>query len=272
MKKLLMIVAMVGVIAMAGVAHAGTVYNYVSEGAVSTPDVTPPVSNTDLLNGLTPVVTGPAVGPHGSFGPIGVATDGLWGTANPDRVLYTGGVGDTTIWTYTLGAASNVSEVRVYSADNSPGNLGPRSAYDYDVEFLDAGDVQIGSTITVVSDYGGTLDAAGSGTAHVRGNVYNNPPDGGTLPDYNQTHYTQVADDAGFLATGVSKVRFTFRPIRNPGDDATYGLLATADGHTWVGEIDVFAAAADIEAPPVPEPAGLGLIGLALLAVRKRRS
>jgi len=263
-----MIVAMVGVIGMAGAAHAATVFNYAGEGVVNAPDATPPVSGADLLNGLTPAVTGPAVGPHGSFGPIGVATDGLWGTANPDRVLFTGAIGDTTIWTYTLGGASDIGEVRVYSADNAAGNLGPRSAYDYDVEFLDAGDVQIGSTITVVSGFGGTLDAAGSGTAHVRGNVYNNPPDGGALPDYNQTHYTQVLDDTGVLAAGVSKVRFTFRPIRNPGDDATYGLLATADGHTWVGEIDVFAG----HAAPIPEPAGLGLLGVALLAVRRKRS
>ena len=268
MKNALMIVAMVAVIGMAGAAHAGTVYNYVSEGVENTPadpDVTPPVSGADLLNGLTPVVTGTATIAGAPWGAIGVATDGLWGNAAGAKVLPLGAVGDTTIWTYTLGAASNVGEVRLYSADNNEGNIGARAAYDYDIEFLDAGGAQIGSTITVVSGYGGTLDAAGSGTGHVRGTQYS----AGNPPDFNQTHYTQVADDAGFLATGVSKVRFTLRPVRV--DDTGVATLATAIGHTWVSEIDVFADAADIAAP-IPEPAGLGLIGLALLAVRRRRS
>ena len=85
------------------------------------------------------------------------------------------------------------------------------------------------------------LDAAGSGTVHVRGNSY---PDGGSLPDYNQTHYTQVLDSGGVLASGVKKVHLAFRPPRNPNDDVTFGLLATAAGQTWITEIDVFEAEA----------------------------
>ena len=75
MRKLLMIVAMVAVIGMAGTAAAGIVYNYVGDGVQDGATVDPGVSSTDLLNGLTGVVTGQPA--HGISAPIGVVTDGL---------------------------------------------------------------------------------------------------------------------------------------------------------------------------------------------------
>ncbi len=272
MKKALMIVAMVGVIGLAGTAHAGTVYNYLGLGAEGAASVDPGVSNTDLLHNVIGVVTGQGKHPGvPTGGDIDVVTDGAYGDTHPFRFLpndTTPGSGAVSTWTFTLGSPANIGDVRVYGSDNVVNN-GPRTAYDYDLKFYDGSDVQIGSTITVVSGYDGTLDAAGSGTAHVRDNFY--PDAGPPLPDFNQTHYTQVLDDTGVLAAGVSKVSFTFRPVRgDPYWDAGLATLASSIGYTWVTEIDVFEGHA--VGGVIPEPAGLGLLGVALLAVRRNRS
>jgi len=56
---------------------------------------------------------------------------------------------------------------------------------------------------------------------------------------------------------------------RNLAETTTYAFYTfEGPGHSTIWD-DTFVTAA---APPIPEPAGLGLIGLALLAVRKRRS
>jgi len=236
----------IGMMVLVGIgqqAQAATVYNYCGLGAEGAADVNPGVSSTDLVNGITPTVTGTG---HGSFGGPGVVSDGVYLNTAAGRYLDISGLGSSNTFTFTLGTVSAVGEVRVYTADSGlGGNLGPRNAYDYDLRFLDSSDVQIGSTINVFSGYGGTLDAAGSGTAHVRGTVYS----AASPPDYNQTHYTQVLDSGGVLASGVKKVLLTFRPTRNPGDDATFGLVATADGSSWITEIDVFEAEAAAGTP-----------------------
>ncbi|NQT91616.1 MAG: PEP-CTERM sorting domain-containing protein, partial [Lentisphaerae bacterium] len=62
-----------------------------------------------------------------------------------------------------------------------------------------------------------------------------------------------------------SAVAFT-GPFANAAEGDPYGTYTL----TYLGGDDGFDVV--LEAPPVPEPAGLGLIGLALLAVRRRRS
>jgi len=71
------------------------------------------------------------------------------------------------------------------------------------------------------------------------------------------TEKVTISDDASpTLASGVRKIKF-FLP-----EDATGGQM-------FFVEWDVFAPAAD---GVIPEPAGLSLIGLALLSLRKKRN
>jgi len=87
-------------------------------------------------------------------------------------------------------------------------------------------------------------------------------------------HYTSIGD--------LNTVLWTVG-ARNGGGAAFDGSLADvrlynralSDGGVTVGQTaggDIAELFALKSAAPVPEPAGLGLIGLALLAVRRRRS
>ena len=81
------------------------------------------------------------------------------------------------------------------------------------------------------------------------GNLYVGDADGARVLEY-ETDGTFVAEHPMTDPKGLSY------------DPATYRLFVVHDSNTTV----------EVYQGPIPEPAGLGLVGLALLAVRKRRS
>jgi hypothetical protein len=197
-----------------------------------------PVSNGDLLNGLTPATTG-------TFGPLfgemfagtnpAILTDGAFGSANPNA---------DTAPPSTLAVQNGAT--LTYTFDTTANTLG--------------------YSLSAISTYGGWQD--GGRDRQTYDVLYSTVSDPATfLPlatvDFEPTNAGQpsntrveLTDPSGVLATSVKSLRFNFGVQEN--------------GQAGYREIDVVGAAVAI-----PEPASLGVLavaGLGLLARRRRAS
>ncbi|MEX2213814.1 MAG: LamG-like jellyroll fold domain-containing protein [Phycisphaeraceae bacterium] len=164
-----------------------------------------PVSNDDLLTGLTAVVTGtPVQARESTSGNVGVLTNGNFGTADkngaPGEIVT---IETGTILTYLLTGSPHgftIDQINTYSGWNDGG----RDEQDYVVQFAFADDP---STFVSVGD------------------VSFNP--GGTNPS---NLFVQLTNPLGGpLAQNVTGIRFIFDTLEN--------------GYVGFREIDVFGAA-----------------------------
>jgi VCBS repeat-containing protein len=170
-------------------------FTYVVGGAVGTPVVTTnssagtfPVSNTDLLQGLSPVVTGTALGgQEGTSSNPAILSNGTFGPAGlPDAaaLAQTVSISNNTTLTYTLNTLANplgydISQIHTYSGWRDNG----RDNQDYTVQYEQVGNPGVWVNFT------GTVSFT-PGT----------PPSG----------QVSITSPTGFIATGVSAVQFVF--------------------------------------------------------------
>jgi len=198
----------------AKVGNGPTVTNqYATTGA----GLAKPVSGSDLLEGIT-ATSSPSVGN------VGQLTDGLGSNDYGHRVL----PGDTTnIWTLTYdlglaaGESADIDEINVYSY-----NTDARRYVDFDVEYS--------------TDDGATW-------AYLFFGANNVPLGAGNVT------LTSLAESGGAeIATGVTDLRFTLRPVW------------ANNRHSALIEIDVVGTV-------VPEPSTLSLAAIGLLGWRRRR-
>lgn len=223
------------------VAASGVVmWALTSSAAVVTPGVNQSgvyaVSNSDLINGLTPVATGtygdiadPSDDAFSGTNP-GILTDGTFGGASPtNTTTLVAQAGDTV--TYTLNTAINTFGYTINSI-NTFGNWNDngRDNQDYTVTYTTVSSA-IPATIALVHYDPGTTG--------------NSPSD--TM--------VQIFDNSAVpLATGVKTITFTFNSQEN--------------GYAGYTEFDVLGAAT------TPEPASFGILGAGLTAfvLRRRRA
>ena len=266
MKKLLMIMAMVAVIGMTGTANAADILFDLEGSAV-------PANGADLQSGWAAATTDQGVSPHdfdgddedvrpsggGTSGAVtlsivGVGTNvGLWsrdrGTAatpqgvdNNDIPVPQGTYGD--MYRDFVGAAASASTSE--GMDLNFTGLTPNANYDVTVWAYDSGSNFLRTTSWGVTG-GPTVNIAFDGD---NGGFPGPDPNTNLLTSY-AANFSGTADGAGALTVE--------------------GRYATG---SFVGVMASGIRLTSEEAPPdpVPEPAGLGLIGLALLAVRRKRS
>ena len=242
MRWAMMIVAMVAVIAMAGVADAGYVY-LVDIGTATSPVATATEFRDDPTGGVPgltgsepvdPLDSGSGPGPHTSAGGIVVDFGGAHDAYYPGA-----------------GEIPAMGNLRVDWSDRLRGN-------------------------TTVSIRNVALDPSTECTLYLWGNIdgfswgpqwYQN----GTFTPINNADVTFASTAAveKFLAVNFttsaawddvnSTIQFTWGP-----GTPTSSLYQTLNGFAITGP----GGAAE---PVIPEPAGLGLLGVALLAVRRKR-
>ena len=220
MKKLMMIVAMVAVIAMAGVANAenlaqdptATVYHagYDAGGGSETKGTYPVFNDGDV-----------ATGDYWAVDPNNAAIV-MWSSpvANVNQIVFHGSVWSNGGWWGTSGSLTDI--------------IAPTVQYT-----TDAGTTWVPAT-GVTDDYVATVDP---------------------LVPFTGTE--------GLL---YGPATFDFDALGAVDGVRLYGSSGgNVGGEGWVRihEIEVYAQASG---GVIPEPAGLGLIGLALLAARRRRS
>ena len=168
----------------------------------------------------------------------------ILGAGNPDVVLNDGLHGYRS-GAAALGASSNPVWTLTYSLN---GGHDIDSIVTHSAAEDNRGDQDFEVLLETVGDPGNFVSL---GQFTHKG--WGAPFDGDTTGHWKVT----VEDDGGAaIGTNVSAIRFAF----------SNGVVAP----TFFSEIDVFEAGGN--GGEVPEPAGLGVIGLALLAVRKRRS
>ena len=228
MTKLLMIMAMVAVIAMAGVANAG-------------------VYLVDIVVGASPVATAADFTTGGVTGlvgtePVDTLDSGLgaatYATAGGIDVTFGGTHFENTGTWGTLSAPQDLLRDFVYGYPNAaPMN------------------VSIGNI---------DLDPSSNYTLYLWGNL------SGVVAD--DSIFTPVNGDVTFASLTPTQaylaVDFTTNAAWNDTSD-TIDLIWDSAASLW-NNFNGFAIVGGAE--PIPEPAGLGLIGLALLAVRRKRS
>ena len=195
------------------------------------------VSNTDLINGLTPSSFGGDFAAVEFSGGLTVMNDGVFGVITepggaPDRThgalgLGGGGAGTGTFVTYTLGSSPfgyNISSVFAYGGWNDDG----RDQQLYTFSYSLIGD----SSFTTVAT------------------VNFNPVVG---PDHQTANRSILLESSlNYLAMGVDAVRFDFP-------------AGVENGYTGYAELDVLGV------PTVPEPGSVMLSGIGLAALGARR-
>ena len=225
MKKALMIMAMVGVIGMAGVANAaGT---NLQDGTA-----TVYAASYDAGGGSEVKASYTVNGPPLDDGDVNTGDYAALGVNNAAIVM----------WDNPVHTVANVNQIVFYGHVFGNGGW-----------FGEAPDLAsiVAPTVQYTTDGGTTwLNATG------------------------QTDDYVAVVDAVHPADGVyGPATFDFDALGAVDGVRLYGRAAgqaawNGQGFVRVQEIEVYAAAG----APIPEPAGLGLIGLALLAVRRRRS
>ncbi len=151
---------------------------------------------------------------------------------------------------YDLGGPSRIDAINVFTGNN--GGDG-RIFHTYTVEFSTDGSTW-SSPVYVQSHPSGTLNnGANNGYTHV---------------------LTQLTDDAGALASGVTSLRFDFYSVDNTGGE----MRDPYDGvNPFTGSDDGLSAAFvsplvwEIDVVGVPEPTTIGLLGLGLIGFLRRR-
>lgn len=207
-------------------------------GSTFTPSYS--VSNTDLINGLTPSFFSGNFAAVELAGGLPVLNDGVYGTITepggaPDRThgafaLAGGGSGTGTSVIYTLGANSlgyNISSIFAYGGWNDGG----RDQQLYTVSYSRTGDP---SFITLAT-------------------VNYNPVVGPNVQTANRSILLETSQP--YLALGVDQVRFDFP-------------AGVENDYTGYAELDVMGVAA------VPEPGSMVMLafgGLLTLGARRRR-
>ena len=226
--RMMVIVAMIGVIAMAGTANA---YVYLVDVITDT--------------GTYPVATA------AEFAAEGVA--GLTGTEPVDTLNAGGGAG-----TYPTAGEIDVTFGGTHTDYEVSGVGNLRGDYVY-----------LQSTTMGVSIGNVALDPSTVCTLYLWGNINGNPH--GWNED---AYFTPVDGDVTFASTATVSEYLAVNFTTNAAWDDVNDTIEFTWGPTDVyGDLNAFAITGPGEAAePIPEPAGLGLIGLALLAVRKKRS
>ena len=227
MRKALMIVAMVAVIAMAGTASANPIvtsaagYLVTWDGNVG--DYIDQAVPDNLSLGGTAFSDGYLIALHATAN----LNDGVYGNNN-------GWITDSDSDNFCgidLGAEYGITSV-AWGRDNVTGGFSDRVIGLYTVQVTTAADPQTTGSWTTI----GTVELQDIGTPFV---------------GEHRRHRYDVSTDSGdpIPATGVRLV------------------ISDDPEPVCIDELEI-----NNLLPPIPEPAGLGLIGLALLAVRKRRS
>ena len=278
--RMMVIVAMIGVIGLAGVANGDITSNLVThyEFNDNTSEATLGYNSVTLTNdtlqgtvGTLTQTTGPggSITNAGNFGTsVGIDSRNILVGGGP--VVGTGSVTMST-WYATTGTAFT---------DMINGQGGGDLMF---LEFPRTGQLQVwaregGATILSAQDPGTSNDGAWHHAALV---WIGGAPDTASLY-VDGVLVAQGSNTLGDMGTTVWSVG-----ARNNGAGTiNYGLngsmadvriysRALSDGGVGVGDTaggDIAELYALKSAAPVPEPAGLGLIGLALLAVRRKRS
>ena len=280
-----MIVAMVGVIAMAGVANADIASNLVThyefndnttEADLGYNSVTTVNDTLDGTGTLTQVAgPGGSITNAGNFG-TGAQTKNIFVGGGP----YVGTTGSVTISTWFTMTGVLFTDIVCGHNGFGTGNVDMMF-----LEFPGSGQLQgwafdnyTGGPSLNVQDPGTTNDGAWHHAAWVWT---------GGAPDTSKLYIDGVLVAQGSNTLGDMATNEWSVGARNTGaGGGNYGLdgsmadvriydRALSDGGVGLTETaggDIAELYALKSAAPVPEPAGLGLIGLALLAVRKRRS
>ena len=131
-------------------------------------------------------------------------------------------------------------------------------------------EVRLALGITTFQDIVDLVEAPGGRTVNTQGELRATIEPfssfGEKVTEFDMSAYIQAdAETAGIDPSPVllSGVQLGVRYHHT----VTLGPLQVPEGVTWMSESGMFQTG-----KPIPEPAGLGLIGLAMLAVRKRRS
>jgi len=185
----------------------------------------------------------------GVITPVGVVDGG--GAYNPAGLLIDGSgltaVGDVTLWTCDSGGGDGNSWKGPAGSGLGPLTFDLGASYDLTLAYVwnythnstDYNNRQIQSFDIEVSPDNSAWSSVAAAA----------------LPNNNINVTDQRTNSVPLVASSVQYVRFS--------NFASWG-----GGEAGLCEVRF----ENVEAPPIPEPAGLGLVGLALLAVRRRRS
>lgn len=217
------VVAMVAM--LANVSFAATVVTVTNQNGAFA------VSNTDFLNGITPTVTGTALGgQEGNSSNPAVLTNGAFGANNnsiPAEVLP---IANNTTFTYqlNLGAAPggyNISKIDTYSGWNDAGRVNQT----YDILYSTVANPGTFIPLQSINQAGNNLDLR-----------------------------LEIFDNAGaFLANNVGQLRFVFGAQQN--------------GYVGYRELDVFGTANVPEPASVALWTIIGTCGVAWCVYRRRK-
>ncbi len=245
MKKLMMIMAMVAVIGMAGTANAADILFDLGHPEHDLPGfvLQPGWAQCYVTGGTSGAVT---------LTITGVGAPALWGDDRGTAATTQGADNDDD--PVPEGTYGDMYRDYVYAyRPNSPG-----TGMDLDFAGL-AGDTTYDVTVwgydsRVDSSTPPTRTASWGPNGGSTVNLAYYGDLGGPGPDPNTNALTDYSVDFQATTDGAGALTIEGRNVDNSKGFVANGIRLTP------------------EAPPIPEPAGLGLIGLALLAVRRKRS